>query len=353
MLTALGSKEAEMKIIGCDLHTRQQSIAMLDRDTGEVVERTLTHEGEAVREFYGTLSRPVMVGLEATGSMGWFLRLMDDLGITYRVGHPASIRKAETRKQKHDRRDAALLLQLLVEDRFPAIWMPSSELRDLRALLLHRHQWVRMRTRVMNALQGLALGHGVRRGAALWSGEGQATIASLALPPHAGQQRTELQAMYGHLNTQIEELDQRVTDQADQRPQARRLMTHPGVGPVTALATEVFLGDPSRFVDGKAVASYVGMIPSEYSSGPRQRLGALTKQGSPFLRFLWCEAAIHAVRRDPALRRFYRRKLQQKGLGKARVAVGRKLGIRLWILLRDQIDYEEFCRRAPSRPTAR
>jgi transposase len=169
------------------------------------------------------------------------------------VGHPASIRKAETRKQKHDRRDAALLLQLLVEDRFPAIWMPSSELRDLRALLLHRHQWVRMRTRVMNALQGLALGHGVRRGAALWSGEGQATIASLALPPHAGQRRTELQAMYGHLNTQIEELDQRVTDQADQRPQARRLMTHPGVGPVTALATEVFLGDPSRFVDGKAV----------------------------------------------------------------------------------------------------
>jgi transposase len=347
------SKEAEMKIIGCDLHTRQQSIAMMDRDTGDVVERTLSHDGDTVRDFYGALSRPVVVGLEATGSMGWFLRLLDELGITYRVGHPASIRKAETRKQKHDRRDAALLLQLLVEDRFPAIWVPSSELRDLRALLLHRHQWVRMRTRVMNALQGLALGHGVRRGAALWSGAGQATIAALALPPHAGQRRTELQTMYHQLNTQIDELDQRVADQAGQRPHARRLMTHPGVGPVTALATEVFLGDPARFVDGKAVASYVGMIPSEYSSGARQRLGALTKQGSPFLRFLWCEAAIHAVRGDPALRRFYRRKLQQKGLGKARVAVGRKLGIRLWILLRDQIDYEEFCHRAPSRLTER
>ena len=110
--------------------------------------------------------------------------------------------------------------------------------------------------------------------------------------------------------------------------------------------------DPSRFVNGR-LASYVGMIPSEYSSGGRQRLGALTKQGNPFLRFLWCEAAIHAVRRDTALGRFYRRKLQQKGLGKARVAVGRKLGIRLWILLRDQIDYEEFCRRAASKPTER
>ena len=126
-------------------------------------------------------------------------------------------------------------------------------------------------------------------------------------------------------------------------------MTHPGVGPVTALATEVFLGDPSRFMDGKALASYVGMIPSEYSSGARQRLGGLSKQGNPLLRFLWGEAAMHAVRRDPELQRFYRRKLLQKGLGKARVAAARKLGIRLWIMLRDQIDYVEFCRRGPVR----
>jgi transposase len=125
------------------------------------------------------------------------------------------------------------------------------------------------------------------------------------------------------------------------------------VGPVTALATEVFLGDPLRFVDAKALASYVGMIPSEYSSGDRRRLGKLTKQGNPLLRFLWCEAAIPAVRRDAALRRFYRRKLQPKGLGTARGAVGRKLGIRLWIVLRDPIDYDEFCRRAPAQTTER
>jgi len=159
--------------------------------------------------------------------------------------------------------------------------------------------------------------------------------------------------LYKHLTAQIHELDQRVQSHAEQRPQAARLMTHPGVGPVTALATEVFLGDPSRFTDGKAVASYVGLIPSEYSSGDRQRLGKITKQGNPLLRLLWCEAAIHAVQRDPMLRRFYRRKLVQKGFGKARVAAARKLGIRLWILLRDQIDYGEFCRRAPAHATAR
>jgi len=338
-----------MRMIGCDLHAAQQSIAMLDCETGEIVEKTLTHEPETLRAFYGALPRPVVVGLEATGSMGWFLQLLDELGITYRVGHPATIRKAETRKQKHDRRDAALLLQLLAEHRFPAIWMPSTELRDLRALLRHRHQWVRMRTRVQNNLHAIVLGSGVQRGHALWNRDGQAMLVSLPLPPHTSHHRDALQVLYKQLEEQTRRLDDRVKHAAEERPRATTLMTHPGVGPVTALATEVFVGDPSRFADGKAVGSYFGMIPSEYSSGRRQRLGRLSKQGNPLLRFLWGEAAVHAVRRDPELQRFYRRKLQQKGVGKARVAAARKLGIRLWIMLRDQIDYAEFCRRGLAR----
>jgi transposase len=322
---------------------------MLDTETGELVEKVLMHEGSNVRDFYSTLPGPVRVGIEATGSMQWFVNLMEELGIECQVGHPAKIRAAEPRKQKHDRRDADLILKLLVENRFPAIWLPSKELRDLRALLRHRHQWVRMRTRVQNALQGMALANGLRRGPALWSQAGQHAIASLPLAPHSAHRRTELQALYVKFAAEIEKLNQRVEEQAWERPGALRLMTHPGVGPVTGLATEVFLGDPARFADGKALASYVGIIPSEYSSGGRQRLGGLSKQGNPLLRFLWCEAAMHAVRRDPELKRFYSRKLIQKGLGKARVAVARKLGIRLWIMLRDQIDYQEFCRRGQRR----
>ena len=339
-----------MRIIGCDLHAAQQTIAMLDADTGEVVERVLAHDGDTVRAFYASIPRPAVVGIEATGSMGWFLRLLEELGIPCRVGHPAAVRKAETRRQKHDRRDADLLLKLPVEDRFPAIWMPSTEQRDLRALLLHRHQWVRLRTRVQQALQAIAMSHGLRRGATLWSRDGQTTLGALPLPPHAEHRRNELVALYQHLAAQVDQLDTRVEEAVRPRSAATRLMTHPGVGPVTALATEVFLGDPGRFADGKALGSYVGMIPSEYSSGSRQRLGALSKQGNPLLCFLWGEAVIHAVRRDPDLRRFYRRKLAQKGLGKARIAAARKLGIRLWIMLRDQIGYEEFCRRSPRRP---
>ena len=270
---------------------------------------------------------------------------MEELGIECRVGHPATIRAAEPRKQKHDRRDADLILKLLAGNRFPTIWLPTKELLDLRALVLHRHQWVRIRTRIQNALQAMALANGLRRGPSLWSYDGQAKIAFLPLLPHASYRRSALQALYRSMEEEIDNLTQQVAEQAEQRSGARRLMTHPGVGPVTALATDVFLGDPKRFLDSKALASYVGIIPREYSSGGKQRFGGVTKQGSPLLRFLWCEAGAHAVRRDPELKRFYRRKLVQKGLGKARVAVARKLGIRLWIMLRDEIDYEQFCRR--------
>ena len=235
------------------------------------------------------------------------------------------------------------------EDGFPEIWMPSSEQRDLRTLLRDRHQWVKIRTRVQNTLQAMALNHALRRGRGLWTATGQKALQALSLAGYTRQRRDELLRLYVQLRQRIQELDEQVEKQVQQRPQALRLLTHPGVGPVTALATEVFLGDPSRFANGKNVASYIGMIPCEHTSGKRQRLGKLTKEGNSLLRYLWTEATIHAVRKDPELKRFYRRKLIQKGMGKARMAAAHKLGIRLWIMLRDQIDYEEFCRRGKQR----
>jgi transposase len=188
-----------MKIVGCDLHARQQTIAMVDTETGEFTEKTLFHERNVVREFYAALEGPVVVGIEATGAMQWFLELLEELGIESRVGHPAKIRAKETRKQKHDRRDARLILELLVEDRFPEIWMPSTEQRDLRTLLRDRHQWVKMRARLQHTLQAIALNHALRQGHALWSAAGQSTLQALALPPYTGQRRTELLSLYVQL----------------------------------------------------------------------------------------------------------------------------------------------------------
>jgi transposase len=219
-----------MRIIGCDLHARQQTLAMLDTVSGEVVNCTLLHEGSAVREFYAELPLPVLVGIEAIGPMQWFLDLLEELGIECQVGDATKIRAAEPRKQKHDRRDAELILKLLVEKRFPAIWMPSKEPLDLRALLLHRHQWVRLRTQVQNALQAIALANGLRRGPSLWSYDGQAKLAFLPLPPHASLRRSALQAMYDHMEAEIEKLTKQVAEQAEHRSRAQLLMTHPGVG---------------------------------------------------------------------------------------------------------------------------
>jgi transposase len=315
-----------MRIIGCDLHARQQTIAMLDTDTGELEEKTLEHQGETVREFYSALRGPILVGIEATGSMQWFLELMEELGIECRVGHPAKIRKAETRKQKHDRRDARLLLTLLAENRFPTIWMPSSEQRDLRTLLRHRHQWVRLRSQVQHTLQSMALNQGLRRGRSLWSEAGQDELRALPLAPHASERRAALLSLYPRLQESIDELDKEVREEVQQHPQARRLLTHPGVGPITALATEMFLGDPLRFRDGKVLASYIGMIPSEHSSGRRQRLGAMSKQGNALLRYLWCEAAMHAVGRDPELKRFLSAQTGAEGTGESESRSGPEAG---------------------------
>ena len=159
------------------------------------------------------------------------------------MGHSAKIRAKETRKQKHDRRDAQLELELLIEDGFPTIWMPSSEQRDLRTLLRDRHQWVKMRTRVQNRLQAIALNHALRPGRALWSSTGQKALPALALLRYTSQRRDELLHLYEQLQKRVQGLDRQVEEAAKQRPQTLRLLTHPGVGPIPALATDVFLGD--------------------------------------------------------------------------------------------------------------
>jgi transposase len=152
-------------------------------------------------------------------------------------------------------------------------------------LLLHRHKLVRMRTQVKNQLQALALNEGLQRKWKLWSKAGRMQLESLPLLPWANRRRAELLQLLDQLEASIAALDGAVAEQAYARPAARRLVTHPGVGPVTALAFPLTMGPGERFPRGKQIASYLGLIPSEYSSGGRkQRLGHINKQGNPFLR---------------------------------------------------------------------
>src|SRR5213594_290063 len=290
-----------MIIIGCDYHPGFQQIAFVDTDSGEWNERKLGHREEA-EQFYRQLKvrgKKVRVGMEASGHARWFERLLTELQFELWIGDAAEIRAKRVRKQKTDRQDAELLLRLLMEDRFPRIWVPDEENRDLRQLLWHRHRLVQMRTRIMNQLHVLALNEGVRRKKALWRPAGRAQLQSLVLARWASRRRQDLLELLDQLTPKIQELTRALEVEVEKRPVARRLMTHPGVGPLTALAFELVIGTPERFGCVKQIASYVGLVPSEESSGDRRRLGHISKQGNSLLRFLLVEAAQVTVRSSP------------------------------------------------------
>ncbi len=333
-----------MLIIGCDYHPSIQQIAFVDSETGETGERRLLHKDGEAERFYRDLKLrgiSVRVGIEATGHARWFERLLAELGFELWIGDPAQIKAARVRKQKTDRQDAQLLLKLLVEDRFPRIWIPSPENRDVRQLLWHRHRLVQMRTRVMNQLQAVAMNEGVRRKKALWSKSGRAQLESFVLLPWASRRRQDLLEVLDRLNPTIDELSTAVEEEAKKRPEVLRLMTHPGVGALTGLAFVLIIGSAERFACGKQIGSYLGLIPCEDSSANRQRLGHISKQGNTLLRFLLVEAAQAAVRGDKEWRRKYLHLAMRRDPRIAKVAMARKLAVSLYWMWRKEWNYEQ------------
>ena len=250
-----------MMIIGCDLHTRYQQIAMLDTESGELVERRLEHANGEARAFYAALVGAVRVGIEATGHTHWFEAMLAELGHELWMGDAAKIRAAVVRKQKTDARDAAHLLELMCSEQ-----------------------------------------------------------------------------------ASVERLDQAVEQAAKSQPLAVRLMTHPGVGPVTSLAFVLIIGPVDRFAGSRQVVSYLGLNPQEHSSGGKQRLGSISKQGNPMMRSLLVEAGHTAARMDPQLRRVYQRLKFRRGASVAKVAVARKLAVRMYWMLRRTADYAQLVR---------
>lgn len=323
-----------MWIIGCDFHPRYQQLAALNQATGELVERRLSHEGKGAQAFYESLPRGALIGMEATCTAQWFERLLDRCGHELRVGDPAQIRASVVRKQKTDTRDAQQVLELLLTDRFPCIWIPTPAERDVRQLLVHRHKLVRWRTAVQNQLHALARNQGVLSRTSFWTRAGRQQLESMPLDPWAGRRRQDLLRLLDQLDPQIEELTRQVEQEARRRPEAIELMMQPGVGPIVSLAFVLTLGPVQRFPRGKHVASYLGLNPSEHSSGDAQRLGHVTKQGNQMMRWLLVEAAWIAARKDPELGRTYKRLAFRRGRKIAAVAVARKLAVKLYWRLR-------------------
>jgi transposase len=280
--------------------------------------------------------------MEASGHARWFERLLSELKFELWIGDAAEIRARRVRKQKTDRQDAELILQLLLENRFPQIWVPSGENRDLRQLLWHRHRMVQARTRIMNQLQAVAINEGLLCKKRLWRDSGRKQLESFPLAPWASRRRQDLLELLDGLTPTIAELTQAIEREVEKCHEARRLQTHPGVGPLTALAFVLVIGKVDRFQCGKQVASYLGLVPLEDSSGKRRRLGHITKQGNSLLRFLLVEAAQVTVRSDPEWRSKYFHLALRRGRKIAKVAMARRLAVRMYWMWRKGWEYEQL-----------
>ena len=332
--------------IGVDIHARQQTLSYLDTEDGTTGQVELQHERDDVKGFYCQFQGEVIVGIEACGYTNWFEELIEQLGHKLLVGDAAEIRRLARRRQKNDRRDADLLLDLLVHHEFPALFRYSRESREVLRQLRYRHKLVKLRTMVANTLHALAINAGLSLRAKLLTPGGRQQLRTLQLSAISQQQRDELLSLADELTRRIQTVEQWLQTQAKSDARVQRLQTHPGVGLLTSLCLVHTLGDLSRFSSTRKVAAYVGFDPMEDSSAERKVYGGISKAGSKLLRYLLVEAGQTAAKDDQDLKQFYRRLLPRRGKARAKVAVARKLLIRCFIMGRAEIDYAEFLRRA-------
>jgi transposase len=318
----------------------------LTTETGELAFHELKHHDKAaLRSFYSQLPHPVVVGLEASGYSPWFEQLLEELGHEVWLGDATEIRRRARCRQKNDCRDAELIWQLLVRDEFPRLHRPAPQSREILRMLRYRHKLVKIRTISKNSLQALALQSGLSRRASLFTEAGLVQLRQAQMSSAMQQQREQWLQLLALLSQRITAVEDWLTTQTSGDQRLRRLRTHPGIGLLTALALVHTLEPIGRFSNQRKVVAYVGLEPREYSSGEKKRYLGISKAGSRVLRFLLVEAAQTAARYDPDLKRFYRRLQQRCKRPKAKVAVARKLLVRSYILLRDEIDYAEFQRR--------
>jgi len=336
-----------------DFHARQQTISYMDTADGEIHRLQLRHQHDDVRKFFEQFDGEVIVGLEASGYSAWFEQMLAELGHTVWLGNPAEIRRKAPRRQKNDRRDADLMLDLMIKGDFPRVHTFSEESRTVMRQLRYRHKLVKVRTIAKNSLHAIAINAGLPLKRRLLTEKGIERLRALSLSPVLSQQRDEWLQLISVMNRQIGAVEQALEQKAQGDGAIVLLQTHPGIGLLTAMALRYTLLPVARFPTTRCVAAYVGFDCIEDQSDERRRMGSISKAGSKLLRFLLNEAGQTAARRDPELKQFYKRLLHRRNKPKAKVAVARKLLVRSFIMLRDQIDYAEFVRRGVAARVAR
>jgi transposase len=341
---------------GVDFHARMQTVAYCNTADGEVRVAELDHrKKDEVREFYAQFSEEVVVGLEASGYSTWFEAMLEEFGHTVWMGHATEVRRRANWRQKNDRRDAELLLELMLKGDFPKIHRPRKESVEVLRMLRYRHRLVKMRTMIANSLQGIAISVGMSKRQRMLSAkvQQQVQVQAAQMSEAFQHQVGEWINLLSQLNQQIQWTEDWLEKKAEGNPRVQLIKTHPGIGVLTGLALVHTLEPISRFSNQRKVVAYIGLEPMERSSADKKRFLGISKAGSRLVRFLLGEAGSSACKGDPELKRFYSHLVYRRGKPNAKVAVGRKLLIRSYIMLRDNIDYAEFRRRGVEARLAR
>lgn len=339
---------------GVDFHSRRQTVCYCNTEDGEMKIRDLQHYEDDVRAFYEQFTGEcVIVGYETSGYARWFEKMLFELRCEVWVGDAAEIARLAKRRQKNDRRDAEHILDLMLKGEFPKLYRMSEKSQEIVRSLRQRHKLVRQGVMIKNSLRRILIETGQLFNEGLGSKKGKRKFQELELPSSLAEERDRWLEVLGEIEKQIAGLEQKLKGEAQADEQVRRLRTHPGIGYLTGLCIVHVLGDVKRFATTRKVAAYAGLDPMEYSSGEKRRYGAISKAGNRLLRFLLGEAAHMAVRADDELKQFYRRLQSKRGTSKALIATARKLLIRSFIMLRDEVDYSEFRQRGIEARSAR
>jgi transposase len=306
-----------------------------------------------VRAFYQQFRGRVVVGIEASGYSTWFEQLLEELGHEVWFGDATEIRRRARWRQKNDRRDAELILDLLLHDEFPRLHRPAAQSREILRMLRYRQKLIKIRTMGKNSLQALALQSGLAKRSRLFTKAGRQELCQTNMSPAMQWQRKQWFELLEPLNKRLLETMLWLKQQSQNDARIKLLRTHPGIGLLTSLCVVHTLDPVSRFRNQRKVVAYAGLEPMERSSAERKHFLGISKAGSRVLRYLLVEAAHTAVKQDDDLKLFYQRLVTRRGRPKAKTAAARKLLIRSYIMLRDEIDYAEFRRRAVAARLAR
>ena len=331
-----------MDSIGLDLHKRESQLCVLAED-GTVAERRIATSRERFAAVLGARV-PARVLLEASTESEWVARCLEALGHEVVVADPnfAPMYATRSRRVKTDRRDARTLAEACRLGAYRPAHRASDAQRHVRAELAVRDALVRTRARYIALAKSLARREGLRIAPGP-SARFLQRLGAVEVPAGLASELAPLLALLLPLNSEIAAADARIAALAERDPAVRRLTTAPGVGPVTAAAFVATLDDVTRFAGAHQVEAYPGLVPSEQSSGEKQRRGAITKAGNPRLRWLLVAAAwgvLRARRADAAeLRAWAERVALRRGKRTAVVALARRLAGILYAMWRDGTAY--------------